>query len=172
MGSRHLTRVTRGSRPNHERNARAAISIQTDSARRTAPRFSRDDRVRFPPVVPAAPRIVPRVRIVTRDRTDVSANRLVTSSVQVSSKHCRAASAALSLLQTGWPSPGSFCEFVGVTSREAADLWSRIKTDLDTFFLARRLHSASSREWPATRPTSRQRQMEWSNRQPKGTKPC
>lgn len=172
MGSRHLARVTRGSRPNHERNARATFSIQTDSAWRTAPRVSRDDRVRILPAVPATPRSVQRVRVVTRGRTDVSANRLVTPRVQVSRKHCRAMSAALSLLQTGWSSPGSFCEFVRLTSRAAADLWPRIKTDLDTFVLARWLHSTSSRERPASRPTSRQRQREWSNRQRKGTKPC
>ena len=172
MGSRHLARVTRGSRPNHERNARATFSIQTDSAWRTAPRVSRDDRVRILPAVPATPRSVQRVRVVTRGRTDVSANRLVTPRVQVSRKHCRAMSAPLSLLQTLRPSPGSFCEFVRLTSCEAADLWHRIKTDLDTFSSARRLHSASSRERLAQRPTSRQRQREWSIRQPKGTKPC
>ena len=172
MDSRHLTRVTRGSRLNHERNACATFSIQKDSARRRLDRFSSDDRVRFLPAIPAVSRIVRRVRVVSRDRTDVSVNRLVTQRVQVSRKHCRAMSAPLSLLQTLRPSPGSFCEFVRLTSCEAADLWHRIKTDLDTFSSARRLHSASSRERLAQRPTSRQRQREWSNRQQKGTKPC
>ena len=172
MGSRHLTRVTRGSHPNHERNARATIATQTDSARGTAARVSRDDEVRILPTIPAAPRIIRRARVVSRGRTDVSANRLVNPRGQVSSKHCRAASATLSLLQTRPPSPGSSCEFVGLTSCEAADLWLRIKTGVDTFFPARRLHSASSRERPASRPTGRRRQREWSNRQRKGTKPC
>ena len=172
MGSHHSTHVSRGSRLNQERNGRAVISIQTDSARQSASRFSRDDRVRFIPAVPAVPRNVYRARVASRDRTDVIANRLVPLFDHVSRKHCTASSAALSLLQIKRRSLGNSCGFVGLTSCEAADLWHRIRIDLDTLSLARRLHSASSRERPASRPTSRQRQMEWSNRQPKGTKPC
>lgn len=148
------------------------FSTQKDSSCEIGLRFSRGKEVRLRPAIPAFAGIASRGAEVSRHRTDVITNRLVASLSREFRKHCTTRPQSWSLLQIPTNSSGSFCEFVGLTSCKGADLWHQIKIDLDTFFMARRLHSTSFREWPALRPTDHRRQKERSNRQRKGTKPC